>query len=191
MTINNAPGGFDYAAALAACASGEAQALNRLYRQEAGRLLGVVLRIVRERQTAEDIVHDVFVTLWNKAHTFDSARGEARGWVYSIARHAALGHVRRHARTVSVDEETLVALEADERFDPSLEAAREAFRCEADLGQLAHCLQALDAPKRNSILYAYVDGCSHREIAERLNTPLGTVKAWIRRGLAALRECLA
>ncbi|WP_410174519.1 sigma factor-like helix-turn-helix DNA-binding protein [Pandoraea sputorum] len=55
---------------------------------------------------------------------------------------------------------------------------------------LAGCLDRLDAPRRASILYAYLDGCSHNEIAERLRSPLGTVKAWVRRGLQSLRECM-
>ncbi len=67
----------------------------------------------------------------------------------------------------------------------------EMFAVRADIGRLDDCLKALDTPKRNSILYAYVDGCSHGEIAQRLNAPLGSVKAWIRRGLLSLRECMA
>ena len=64
------------------------------------------------------------------------------------------------------------------------------FELNASLGQLQDCLSRLDSAKRNSILCAYVDGCSHSEIAQRLNAPLGSVKAWVKRGLAALRECM-
>ena len=80
-------------------------------------------------------------------------------------------------------------------FGPATEvsdaALDELFEINADIGRLDECLQALDAPKRNSILAAYLDGCSHSEIAERLNAPLGSVKAWIKRGLLSLRECMA
>ena len=183
-----APDQFDYDAALRACARGDRQALRSLYDQEAPRLLGVALRIVRDRQAAEDVVHDAFVSIWTKAGTFDAARGAGRGWIYSVVRHGALDAVRKGSREVLVDDEqTLDAIDAD--AGAALHLA-DAFELRQDLGRLEHCLTQLDAAKRNSILYAYVDGCSHSEIAERLKSPLGTVKTWIKRGLSALRECM-
>ncbi len=178
---------FDYENALAACAKRDGQALHRLYQQEASRLLGVAHRIVRDRQIAEDIVHDSFISIWNQAGSFDPSRGSARGWIYSITRHKALNLVRDELRCVSADEEMLEALDAE----TTLAVFEDAFAIKADLGKLDECLGRLDTAKRNSILYAYVDGCSHGEIAERLKSPLGSVKAWIRRGLSSLRECMS
>jgi RNA polymerase sigma-70 factor (ECF subfamily) len=181
-----APDPFDYEAALRGCARGDRQALRGLYDREAPRLLGVALRITRERQAAEDVVHDAFVSIWTKAATFDAARGTGRGWIYSIVRHGALDAIRSGSREVLVDdEEVLDALDAE-----AAAQIADAFELRHDLGRLEHCLTQLDAAKRNSILYAYVDGCSHTEIAARLQSPLGTVKAWIKRGLNALRECM-
>jgi len=180
---------FDFDAALAACVQGERTALHRIYELEGGRLLGVALRIVRRRDVAEDVLHDAFVRIWERASSFDATRGSARGWIYSIVRHGALNHIRDHAREVPSDEPEL------EHGGPdNVSTASDPYHqilLSSESGQLYECLGRLDGPKRSSILLAYLDGCTHTEIASRLKTPLGTVKAWIRRGLQALRECLA
>lgn len=180
---------FDHNAELAACARGERSALRRLYEREGRFLLGVALRIVRERAAAEDVLHDAFVSIWSKAASFDAARGDGRGWMCSVVRHAALDAVRASGRTVGVDEDTLDALqEADPPAAPDM---LDAFALRSTLGRLDDCLARLDVAKRNCVLFAYLDGCTHAEIAQRLGAPLGSVKAWIRRGLASLKECLA
>lgn len=183
------PTPFDHNAALADCARGDQNALRRLYEHEHRFLMGVALRIVRDRAAAEDVLHDAFMAIWNRAATFDPARGEGRGWMFSIVRNGALSAVRSSARTVSADEELLDDLQdADPQAAPDM---LDAFSMRSTLGQLDHCLEQLDVAKRNCVLLAYLDGCTHAEIAERLSAPLGSVKAWIRRGMASLKECLA
>ncbi len=181
---------FPYESALQACARGERQALQDIYRQESRHLLGVALRIVRQRQLAEDVVHDAFVNIWSQAASFDAQRGSGRGWIYSVVRNLALNAVRNGAREVSVDEETAEALDAQHSMDAHAQMA-DAFDLRLSLGKLNDCLSRLEPARRNCILYAYVDGCSHGEIAQRTQTPLGTVKAWIQRGMGSLRECMA
>ena len=101
----------------------------------------------------------------------------------------ALSAVRASARTVSVDEEVLDPVQdAEPQASPDM---LDAFSMRSTLGQLEHCLERLDVAKRNCVLLAYLDGCTHAEIAERLSEPLGSVKAWIRRGTASLKACLA
>ncbi|WP_130392254.1 sigma-70 family RNA polymerase sigma factor [Cupriavidus agavae] len=183
---------FDYAGALAGCARGDAGALRRLYDHAAPYLLGVALRIVRDRQTAEDVLHDAFLKIWHAAGSFDGSRGEARGWLFSIVRHEALNVVRSRLRTVPADEDTAAALDAQAALAAYTESASgfDAAEQRVLAGRLGDCLTRLDAPKRDSILLAYLDGCSHSDIAARLDAPLGSVKAWIRRGLRALKECM-
>ncbi len=180
---------FDYEAAVAACARGDAAALRRLYEQESARLLGVALRIVRDRSLAEDVVHDTFINVWRGAASFDPARGQARGWIFSIARNMAINAVRASSREVQVDEATAEAIDADAAIGAWHDAA-DAFEWRADTGRMARCLEQLEPVRRNCVLHAYVDGLSHSEIAERIGAPLGSVKAWIRRSLLALRECM-
>jgi RNA polymerase sigma factor (sigma-70 family) len=107
LPVTIAPHEFDYEAALGACSRGDEQALRSIYNQESQRMLGIAMRIVRQRQLAEDVLHDAFLSIWSKARSFDSTRGSARGWIYSIVRHQALDVVRSGAREVSVSEEAL------------------------------------------------------------------------------------
>ena len=183
----NAPIEFDYEAALAGCARGDQRALRSIYDREGPRLLGVALRIVRRRQVAEDVLHDAFLSIWTRSRSFDPVRGAGRGWIYSIVRHQALDVVRGSGREVQADAEALDALDVD-AFDNA--GPVDALERRQDMGRLHDCLVGLDASKRDSILYAYVDGCSHAEIAARMQSPLGTIKAWIKRGLSALKECM-
>jgi RNA polymerase sigma-70 factor (ECF subfamily) len=168
---------------------GQGAALQRLYAQESPRLLGVVQRMVRNMPLAEDIVHDAFVNIWKRAASFDASRGEARGWIYAIARNLALNSLRDNAREVAVEDAVMDTLEAEQ----SLQAWRDtvdAFAWEGHAERMQLCLERLEPVRRNCVLHAYVDGLSHSEIAQRIGAPLGTVKAWIKRSLLNLRECL-
>lgn len=168
---------FDYEAHLAACGRGERQALQDLYVQESPRLLGVAKRLVGDTALAEDIVHDAFIKIWSAAKGFDPARGSARGWMFSITRHLALNIIRDHRRETPMTEDSEFAL-----HDPS-ESLDHA-------GRIHRCLEQLEPERRSCILHAYVNGYSHAQISHKLGTPLGTVKAWIKRSLTALRECM-
>lgn len=180
------PSTFDYEAALLACARGERFALRALYEREARWLLGVALRIVRDRERAEDVLHDAFVQVWEHAATFQRELGSARGWIYTVVRHAALKAVREPGRLQVMDVTELTALsDAQQRDDPADDGRG------LDADSLERCLQRLDAARRACVVHAFVDGYTHEQIAARLNTPLGTVKSWIKRSLASLKECLA
>ncbi|UYO74761.1 sigma-70 family RNA polymerase sigma factor [Halomonas qinghailakensis] len=181
---------FDYADALARCARGEQVALQQLYRQEGARLLGVVMRIVKDRGMAEDIVHDACLNIWQRADSFDPKRGSARTWIFSIARHLALNAIRQRDREVRLDVNDPGELADDDTYQQSLSTTAEAFDWQTGQ-QMDECLQQLETERRNCVLHAYVDGLSHAEISAHTGAPLGTVKAWIKRSLLRLRECMS
>ncbi|MEI9983097.1 MAG: sigma-70 family RNA polymerase sigma factor [Aliidongia sp.] len=128
-------------------------------------------------------VQDAFLQVWHRAATFDPARGSAKAWLVSIVRYRALDAAQKRSREILTDDPGLA--DGAEDFDPvaALAARRDGNRLHA-------CLETLEERNRRAILLAFVDGLTHSEIAERITTPLGTVKAWIRRGLAALKTCL-
>ncbi|SEU05283.1 RNA polymerase sigma-70 factor, ECF subfamily [Pseudomonas graminis] len=162
--------------------------MHDLYARESARLLGVAKRIVRSDALAEDIVHDAFIKIWTRAGSYDSARGTARGWIFSVTRHLALNFMRDNAQTLQVSEQSESALLADAASDVATEA--DSFEYRARSGRVYGCLEQLEPARRNCILHAYVDGYSHTEIAQKVGAPLGTIKAWIKRSLVALRECM-
>lgn len=166
-------------------ARGDKAALADLFAAEAGRLIAIALRIVRRRDLAEEIVQESFVAAWHRASQFDPARGSARGWLTTIVRHRALNLLRDGSRLEFHDASVLI-----EMGDRSRDAA-DAFDALADRDALRTCLGQLDEPKRRAILLCYVTGLNHGEAAATMNVPLGTVKAWIRRGVTALQECLS
>ena len=179
---------FDYEACLAACAKGERRALHDLYTQESARLLGVAKRIARSDALAEDIVHDAFIKIGTRAGSFDPTRGSARGWIFSLTRHLALNFMRDNANTLQVSEQSENALLAEAALECATDA--DTFEYSARSGRIYGCLEQLEPARRNCILHAYVDGYSHSEIAQKVGAPLGTIKAWIKRSLVALRECM-
>lgn len=180
---------FDHVAVLARCARGDQDALHQLYLHEGAALLGVVIRIVKDRGMAEDIVHDACLNIWQRADSFDPTKGSPQTWIFSIARHLALNAIRYRGRETNVDHNDPAEWEYDEAFQLA-SPAEEAYDWQT--GQrMDECLEQLETERRNCVLHAYVDGLSHAEIAAHTGAPLGTVKAWIKRSLLRLRECMA
>jgi RNA polymerase sigma-70 factor (ECF subfamily) len=169
---------------LARVANGDRPALAALFRAEAGRLIAIARRIVRRTDLAEEVVQDAFVVVWKKASSFDPTRGAARAWMTTIVRRRALNLIRDGSRLDFHDADDLAAI-----GDRAAEADR-AYDALPDAEALKHCLAQLEPTRRRSIVLAYVAGFTHGEIAARLGAPVGTVKAWIRRGVIALKECL-
>ena len=161
---------FDYEASLAACAKGDRGALRALYEREARWLMGVATRIVRDRHLAEEVLQDAFLQIWRAAATFDPARGSGRGWIYTVVRHRALQEVRRRGHGVNLAVEDIENL-ADHR------QLADASPADIDAVELERCLEQLEPQKRQCIIHAFVEGYTHEQIAQKLDTPLGTIKS--------------
>lgn len=177
-------GEIDANGLMAEIATGSKAALGALFSLEGGRMTAIARRIVRRPDLAEEVVQDAFVTAWQRAAQFDVSRGPARAWLTTIVRNRALNLLRDGSRLDFRDDETLAQL-GDRDAD-----ATGAFDQLAERDALRRCLEQLDQVKRQAILLCYVTGLNHGEVAAKLDAPLGTVKAWIRRGVISLQECL-
>ena len=165
-------------------AAGDRGALRVAHGRMANRVYGVALAILRDRAGASDVLQETFIKVWQRAGQYDPARGSAESWVLAIARYGALDAARARGREMATDDPLLgdlaVPPEALERLAAGEVSAR-----------LRACMERLGAKGREAIVLAFVHGLSHVEVAEQLSLPLGTVKSQIRRGLLALRECMA
>jgi RNA polymerase sigma-70 factor (ECF subfamily) len=157
-------------------------AFDALYQRTAPRLFGVALRILNDRNDAEDVVQESFVKIWRRATLYISTDdGAPLQWLTSVVRNTAIDW-RRRRRFVNADPAIDLADDA-----PSPETAAAASG-EARL--LIECLEVLDADKASLIRKAYFNGMSYAELSAAEATPLGTMKSWMRRTLARLRECM-
>jgi RNA polymerase sigma factor (sigma-70 family) len=169
----------EISAAIVRCAAGDKSALRLIYDLEAARMIGVAIRILRRRDLAEEATHDAFMRIWRSASSFDASRGSARAWLFTIVRNQALTILRDERR-----------FDPEQPADIDLPQPDEALQRLPESSALRQCLQQLEAGRRHAIVLAYVHGFSHGELAGRLGMPLGTIKSWIRRGLASLQECM-
>ena len=193
MTIRGgAPGGRaptgasdDLSNLLSRIAARDAAAFAALYKQTNAKLYGVVARILTRGDAAADALQEVYVRIWEKAGEFDPLKGSPLAWMATIARNRALDEVRR-VRPVSLEDQPEGFEPAAEEIDPL--AARE--RSEG-LTALVDCLKALDEEKRAIVLLAYYRGSSREALAKRFGRPVPTIKTWLHRSLAQLRDCLA
>ncbi len=179
---------------LARAGLGDRAAFATLYERTSAQLLGVVLRIQKDRGQAEDVLQEVYVNVWRAASGFDAAQSQPLTWLTSIARHRAIDSLRRQQAQPQVRPAPGHGDDADEDvYDGVADTADgplELLGRAADARALQHCLQDLSAVQRQSVALAFYDGLSHAEVAEHLRQPLGTVKSWVRRALQSLKTCL-
>jgi RNA polymerase sigma-70 factor (ECF subfamily) len=167
------------------CAADDRAAFQTLYERTVPNLFGIAIRIVGRRDLAEEVVQDAYVKIYRNASSYDRDRGSPFPWMASIVRYAAIDRLRGR-RPELLEDDLDVASDA---ADPEVSPLHSAIRSQ-DRSALARCLGELAGPQRQAIVLAFVDGFTHLEVADRLNSPVGTVKSWIRRGPLSLKQCL-
>ncbi|MEO7239782.1 MAG: sigma-70 family RNA polymerase sigma factor [Sphingomicrobium sp.] len=177
------PQQHELAPVMRAIADGDRAALALLYQRTSAKLYGICARLLPNAAEAEEVLQEVYLTVWRKAGRFDAARASPITWLAVIARNTAIDRLRvRRIATADLDAANDVADESDSAF--------EVIERDQEQARLAACLDELDERQRTMIRAAFLDGASYPELAEREAVPLGTMKSWIRRGLLRLRGCL-
>ncbi len=178
------------AALLARIAGGDGDALAELYDTFAGILFGLIYKVVLDRAEAEDVLQEVFVTVWKKAGSFDVDKGRPVTWLMTMARNRSLNRLRsRNRRSATVEtaknEGALPGTSEQETVAEVLPLPGETSAIVRD------ALANLPDGQRRAIELAYFGGYTQQQIAKQLDRPIGTVKAWIWRGMASMREHLS
>ena len=169
---------------MARIASGDRAALRGLYQATSAKLFGVCLRILSDRDESEDVLQEVYLTIWRRADRFEASRASVMAWISTIARNRAIDRLR--ARGPLAFAEPVEDMEIEDGAPPAdaLVAAAQ------DGAALSRCLSELDERSAAVIRTAFFEGVTYEALAQRLGAPLGTVKSWVRRGLLKLRACL-
>lgn len=163
-------------------------AFEQVYRLTCDHLLGLAYGILNRRDRAEDVLQEAFINVWHGAAGFNPALATPMTWLINIVRNKAIDKLRsgksERAATVELDDEAM-QLPDDDARQPQQLLEDSLMRVRIDA-----CMAGLAAAQRQAIALAYYRGLVHTEIAEILNAPLGTVKAWVRRGIDKLKTCL-
>jgi len=171
-------------AALVRVAGGDRAALRLVYQDTSAKLFGVCLRILNDRSEAEDVLQEVYVTVWRKAGSFDPGRASPITWMVAIARNRSIDRLRAGGGR------RMEPIESAEDVRDSAPAALDLVEAGQEHVRLATCLGELEERHSTAIRSAFLDGATYEELAARMRVPLGTMKSWIRRGLLKLRACL-
>ena len=170
---------------LAATARGDRQAFSELYRLTRGRLYAIALALLRRQDAAEEVLQETYLAVWRAASQYQPGRAPALVWLMAIARHRAIEWLRQRRRRAAEINAQSLADEALQIPDP-----QPSLLADPLAHAIQECLRRLSAEQSRAIRLAFFQGCSHEELSARLQTPLGTVKSWVRRGLLQLKGCL-
>jgi len=176
-----------FAELLEKCSRQDQRAFKELYDKASPKLYSVCLRLLQKPDLAEDVLQEAFIKIWQKADSYSPQKGKAMTWMATVVRNKALDKLRSMKLKAAETEIQYEGLDfASEDLEPD---NRE--NLSQEMQRLMKCLDLLQPAQRECILMSYYYGHTHQELSEKLNKPLGTVKAWIRRGLETLKPCLS
>lgn len=180
MLINSQEGCLDYSneQLMARIAVGNRSAFEALYQQTSAKLLPVLLQLVQDRASAEDLLQETYLRVWHQADRYNPDKSAAYTWIYTIARNLALDSLRRRSRSRKLP------VDDDSYFSEPVAGQR-------TLENMEHCLQQLQSEQRQALVMSYCYGYQQAEIVALLERPLGTVKSWLRRGMEFMQQCLS
>ena len=173
-----------------AIAAGDRAALGTLYDRYSARLLGLLVRVLGDKHEAEEALVELFWEVWDRADRYDPDRGGAATYLMTLARSRAIDRRRRRASRPDADPARTRPVEAAEGRPGGELTPLAGVLFEERAAVVRRAMDRLDPVHRNAIEMAFFDGMSHSEIADSLGRPLGTVKTWIRQGLARMRDGL-
>lgn len=178
-------GGADDSEIVARLQRRDPQALGELYDRYGRMAYSLILRIVRDGGTAEDLVQETFLRVWNRVQGFDAAKGSIGPWLLAVARNRAIDYLR------SASGRERNAYEFEETDHPALYTDMERDLLISDKARrVKEAMRKLPPNQRQALELAYFEGLSQTEMAERMGQPLGTVKTWVRAALKTLRDDL-
>lgn len=175
----------ELAGLLARTADGDTAAFRDFYDRTSAKLFGVILRILPERGEAEDVLQDVYVTIWRKAAQFDASLASPITWTATIARNRAIDRLRaKGSRPTSPLEDAGTVEDCAPLADVQIDTARGAASVHAALAML-------DPRQAAAIRSCYFEGLTYEQLAAREGVPVGTLKSWVRRGIMRMRSAMA
>jgi RNA polymerase sigma-70 factor (ECF subfamily) len=197
MTLDTRADSRSLEALIAGAARGDHACFARIYERTHRHLFGVAVRILGQGQAAEDALQEAYVSIWKSAGGYRSEVGgqtiQPMTWLIAIVRNKALDALRSRVRRKETDLPESGDIDADD-VQATAQPAPSAMQLLEQAVQALHiegCMNALEGSYRQSLALAYYQGLSHTEVAAQMGAPLGSVKAWIRRGLDRLKGCLA
>lgn len=170
---------------LSEVARGDQSAYKAVYNRVSGPIYGLVRRVLRDPAQSEEVAQEVLLQVWREATRFDETQGSAIAWIMTIAHRRAVDRVRSEQSAANRNQR-LAIRDVETAFDSVAEDVESQLEREA----VRKCLASLTELQREAVTLAYYTGRTYREVAEQLNTPLGTVKTRMRDGLIRMRDCL-